>query len=646
MASVSRGQSMGKGVAPVARGAGGDGRKTTATAAAGGGGSANGGARTGAHIGSKAAAAVTRHISDSEDGDEEDDDDDDEDEDEDDEDDEEEEDESIGGYVSVKGVRGGSSASSNVTSTTSTTRRTTTTTTTTTVTGDSNRIRIAADSPSNDELTQTEAEDDQEGLGDGGDGGDSTEDDSDAWATESFYEDALGNLSEETRFGAHENACTTEQTEYYRRRLREVGAVTFLQETVHARTISARKLITAFGIRPPAFLDGAPDAAFVPLLQAAIGREMSRRRKLKHINTLEDVSRLLKKSKNIIVLTGAGISTSLGIPDFRSKDNGLYSRLAGLGLSDPQEVFDIDVFQDDPTIFYSIAKDILPTTDTFSPTHAFIELLQRKNKLLTQYTQNIDNLETRAGIRPDKLIQCHGSFATASCVKCKYKVEGEKIFPDLRAGKVARCERCLGMVGNNGNGSAAGKKRKRGGKGRGRGREATAGSNGLVGRKQKYSEDSSADEEECAFQEAGVMKPDITFFGEQLPDAFHDRLVGHDHEKCDLLICIGTSLKVAPVSEIIGFLPPDVPQIYISKTPVTHVEFDVELLGSCDDVVVELCRRVGWELKHDMIPEGLVVRIEEGDGRGASEDGGGGGGGGDGQQHKPVLKGRYVFTRG
>jgi len=106
------------------------------------------------------------------------------------------------------------------------------------------------------------------------------------------------------------------------------------------------------------------------------------------------------------------------------------------------------------------------------------------------------------------------------------------------------------------------------------------------------------------------MKPNITFFGEQLPAVFHDRLVDHDREKCDLLICIGTSLKVAPVSEIIGFLPSNVPQIYISKTPVSHVEFDIEFLGSCDDVVVELCRLMNWELKHEMIPRNLSLNVE------------------------------------
>src|SRR5699024_6259414 len=106
------------------------------------------------------------------------------------------------------------------------------------------------------------------------------------------------------------------------------------------------------------------------------------------------------------------ISTSLGIPDFRSKDTGLYARLEYLGLTDAQEVFDIHLFRQDPSIFYSIAKDILPTEKKFSPTHAFLRLLQDKEKLLTNFTQNIDNVEANAGVLPENLVQCHGSFAT------------------------------------------------------------------------------------------------------------------------------------------------------------------------------------------------------------------------------------------
>lgn len=77
-----------------------------------------------------------------------------------------------------------------------------------------------------------------------------------------------------------------------------------------------------------------------------------------------------------------------------------------------------------------------------------------------------------------------------------------------------------------------------------------------------------------------------------------------DLRKCDLLICIGTSLKVAPVSEIIGVLPPLIPQIYISKTPVTHIDFDITFLGKCDDVIRDLVRRCGYILEHEKLQGG------------------------------------------
>lgn len=111
-------------------------------------------------------------------------------------------------------------------------------------------------------------------------------------------------------------------------------------------------------------------------------------------------------------------------------------------MSDPQEVFDIEVFREDPSIFYSIAKDILPTEKRYSPTHAFIRLLQDKGKLLTNFTQNIDNIEGAAGILPEKMIQCHGSFATASCMDCKHQVPGEQLFETIRQGEIPKCARC------------------------------------------------------------------------------------------------------------------------------------------------------------------------------------------------------------
>jgi hypothetical protein len=81
-----------------------------------------------------------------------------------------------------------------------------------------------------------------------------------------------------------------------------------VEETIVRETITAKKLCTAFGIMPPAFLDGAPDEAYHSLLAIAISREFSRRTKLPQYNTIDDAVRLLRESKNIIVLTGAGVS--------------------------------------------------------------------------------------------------------------------------------------------------------------------------------------------------------------------------------------------------------------------------------------------------------------------------------------------------
>ncbi|KAI1373570.1 SIR2-domain-containing protein [Hypoxylon crocopeplum] len=421
----------------------------------------------------------------------------------------------------------------------------------------------------------------------------------DSWETESLFEDVIEDIAED-RFFNEVDAVTPEQAVRYRQQLRAIGPQEFCKVTVDAGTITAKKLLTAFGIKPPAFLEGLDDDAYFGLLTLALTRELAKRAKLTKFNTIDDAVALIKASSNIVVLTGAGISTSLGIPDFRSKETGLYSQLEklGLGISDPQEVFNIDIFRDDPTIFYSVAKDILPDTKgLYSPTHAFIAKLQDMGKLLTNYSQNIDNIEANAGIKPEKLVQCHGSFATATCQKCGHKVQGDTLFADIKAGHIPRCDKCIAAL--RGNGSM---KRKRS-------------YNKSTGKRyRRRSSDDDDDDEQYDIPAAGVMKPDITFFGEELPDEFTQRLVKHDRDIVDLVIVIGTSLKVAPVSEVVPYLPPHIPQIYISRTPVSHINFDIDLLGDCDVIVAELCRRAGWDLEHPMVqPDQLVdVRLEDG----------------------------------
>jgi NAD-dependent histone deacetylase SIR2 len=395
------------------------------------------------------------------------------------------------------------------------------------------------------------------------------------------------------------DTCTPEESSRLRRELREHGPAVFCQRTVDCGRYSAKKLLTAFAIKPPTFLEGEADDAYFSLLSLAISRELSKRVKLGTYNSVDDAVDLIQRCKNIIVITGAGISTSLGIPDFRSKGTGLYSKLEHLGLNDPQEVFDIDVFKQDPTIFYSVAKDIVPATDRYTPTHKFIAMLHQRGKLLTNYSQNIDNLEVKAGLPKDKLVQCHGSFGTASCVQCGYQINGETIFPDIKAGNIPRCPRCTQSLRENSRSSSS--KRKR----------SAASDSKRRNRRWSAADNSSDNDSDYDIPEAGVMKPDITFFGEALPDEFSRRLTEHDRDKVDLVVVIGTSLKVTPVSEIVSWLPATVPQIYVSRQSVNHINFDIDLLGDCDVVVTELCRRLAWPFTHEMVPSDQVISVTE-----------------------------------
>nr|POF08124.1 nad-dependent protein deacetylase hst1 [Quercus suber] len=373
--------------------------------------------------------------------------------------------------------------------------------------------------------------------------------------------------------------------------LKKNGPDAFLQENLRYGEFDGKyepRLVGAvFGIDPHLDWDEVP---YIRLLWLAVRHAFSKRSKLPQYNNVDDAARLLRKSRNIIVITGAGISTSLGIPDFRSRHTGFYEKLRAAGYSDPEEVFDINEFDADPTKFYGLAGDLLPNFKVYSPTHAFVRLLQDQGRLRTNYTQNIDNLEELVGIEKDRLIQCHGSFATATCRKCEHKVTGSEIFADMRAKRVARCKRCLAHPETR--------------------QPSPKRQHSKQRRKLAEWEDSDSDDGCYDIPEAGVMKPDITFFGERLPDTFFDRFTERDQHHADLVIVIGTSLKVAPVSEIPNYLPPHVPHIFISREPINHVNFDIQLLGDCDKVVFELCRRAGWQLKHEMLPKNLRLTVK------------------------------------
>lgn len=327
---------------------------------------------------------------------------------------------------------------------------------------------------------------------------------------------------------------------------------------------SPYNLLSTFGIRLLDDLSALDDSNALAILQIYIVREFRKRTRLPNFSTIVDVAEALKSASNVLVITGAGISTSLGIPDFRSAD-GIYARLESYNLSDPQEMFDIEVFKSDPSIFYDFSKELLPVERGYSPTHAFIRLLQDKGILLRQYTQNIDDIESSAGIEEARLIQCHGSFKTASCMSCRDRVRGSTLFKDIQEGKIPRCAKCLA-------------------------RQST----------RQTSSNDDDDDDDAVF---GVMKPDITFFGEQLETRFKEQVL-LDRSAADLVLCIGTSLRVAPVSDLPALMPPAVPQVFLSREAAgREYVFDCELLGACDDTVRQLARHVGWQEEFERLVE-------------------------------------------
>jgi NAD-dependent SIR2 family protein deacetylase len=273
------------------------------------------------------------------------------------------------------------------------------------------------------------------------------------------------------------------------------------------------------------------------------------------LGRLEDVAKLVDAAQNVVVLSGAGVSVSCGIPDFRSTGGVYETVLKRYGLTDPQAIFDLAEFRMDPRLFYSFAKDIMPSESiTPSATHEFIAELDRRGKLLRNYSQNIDGLEHRAGITPGRVVLCHGSFLTATCMlpSCRKQVCGSSITTDVKSGVVPMCVSC-----------------------------ATA--------PHKNDDDDEADEPD---EWASVLKPDIVFFGESLPKSVSESLE-HDAPLADLVLVLGTSLQVAPVARIPQLFSDSVPRLLVNRELVGY-NFDVELLGNCDAVVAALRVALGW----------------------------------------------------
>jgi NAD-dependent deacetylase len=200
---------------------------------------------------------------------------------------------------------------------------------------------------------------------------------------------------------------------------------------------------------------------------------------------MEELKKRIEESNYCVAFTGAGVSTLSGIRDFRGKD-GIYMD----SDIDAGKIFDIECFKTDPGYYYSHAKDFVYPFESITPNivHIGLARLQKNGKIRDIITQNIDLLHSLAG--SSDVIELHGSVKTHSCLGCGARYLLEAVIGTVRKGEVPFCPEC-----------------------------------------------------------GGVIKPDITFFGEMLDTVALNRAVSAAR-RCDLMMVLGSTLLVQPAASI------------------------------------------------------------------------------------------------
>ena len=160
------------------------------------------------------------------------------------------------------------------------------------------------------------------------------------------------------------------------------------------------------------------------------------------MNTFNEIIRLVKASERIVILTGAGISTESGLPDFRS-DNGFWTK------NKPIQFNEFLLSEEKQRLswkrnieLHSLLKNIKPNIG-----HAFVEKIIRLQKNNFLITQNIDGLHQKSGISKNKIIEIHGSAIEAACLECEAK-QNILDFHDAIKSKIPlpKCSVCGGVV--------------------------------------------------------------------------------------------------------------------------------------------------------------------------------------------------------
>eukprot|EP00668_Euglena_longa_P001420 GGOE01001681.1.p1 GENE.GGOE01001681.1~~GGOE01001681.1.p1 ORF type:complete len:434 (+),score=77.20 GGOE01001681.1:72-1373(+) len=250
-------------------------------------------------------------------------------------------------------------------------------------------------------------------------------------------------------------------------------------------------------------------------------------------NQLQNLLAMLR-SGDVLALVGAGISTSAGLPDFRSA-NGIFPALKRKFplLARPEDVFHIKCFYDNPKPFLEACHLLMNAECAPTPTHYLLRELDRQGMLYRVYTQNVDGLEFKAHIPRDKVVQMHGSFERAHCTECHTEVSAKLVRRDLAVGVLSPCT--------------------------------------VPG---------------CG----GAVKPDIVLYGEDLP-ARVQALAEADFERCSVLLVMGTSLNADPAKKMVNSVSEGVRRVFLNREKLSSKRSgDVVITGECDALAEALLR--------------------------------------------------------
>ncbi|CAG8497109.1 7112_t:CDS:2 [Ambispora gerdemannii] len=283
--------------------------------------------------------------------------------------------------------------------------------------------------------------------------------------------------------------------------------------------------------------------------------------------SLHEVAQSVRHAKKCIIITGAGISCSGGIPDFRSSD-GLYnmvrSKYPGTFRSG-KDLFDANLLHNESSIkafhaFMGLLKEYVVKAKP-TPTHHFMKKMYDQGKLVRVYTQNIDNLEESVGLnvnwqadsRGAKVIQLHGSMEELKCNSCNENFEFEVYHCEIfKQGESPECPACEE-------------------------RESVRQRQG----KRRHT--------------IGRLKPNILLYGDSHPQGDQiGEIAARDEEKSDCLIIMGTSLRIPGVKRLIKQFAKGVHNrngkvILVNATDVARKEWqsyiDYQIIGTSDEWV-------------------------------------------------------------